>query len=303
MFWLDAYSNYFLNFLHYLMMKREMTHHLRREPATQNCVALIDHKYLTWLLGLTPESDPVHRFALAPVLSGVLEQVSVMAEVQRVYWYSDVHDDALPQGLIQRMVASRESDGVASARAALAADLKTLAERKAFRHIILASDDQSLVSLIDDAQLHGVAVHILADEASRNLEQLRKDDPDWADLLAQADSRLLLNEHAMRDLTQPRFGKGLARQAHVEDIDAIRPILTEVVQAWWAEEPEDLREDLREELQVSRGIPQEVDRQMLLQVRKALDRTLSFQEKKLLRDMVRATVLGETPAPELQSAD
>jgi hypothetical protein len=64
-----------------------------------------------------------------------------------------------------------------------------------------------------------------------------------------------------------------------------------------------LREDLREELQVSRGIPQEVDRQMLLQVRKALDRTLSFQEKKLLRDMVRATVLGETPAPELQSAD
>ena len=62
---------------------------------------------------------------------------------------------------------------------------------------------------------------------------------------------------------------------------------------WWSEEPEDLREDLREELQVSRGIPQEVDRQMLLQVRKALDRTLSFQEKKLLRDMVRATVLGE----------
>jgi len=281
------------------MMKREMPHHLRRETPTQTAVALIDHRYLNWLLGLNAESDPVHRFALSPVLSGVLEQVGVTAEGQRIYWYSEVRDDALPQGLIHRPVASRDSDAGASARTALAADLKALAERKAFRHIIVASDDQSLVSLINDAQLYGVSVHILADEASRQLEQLRKDDPEWADLLAQADSRLLLNEHAQRDLIQPRFGKG-TRQPQAEDIESIRPILADVVQAWWNEEPEDLREDLREELQVSRGIPQEVDRQMLLQVRKALDRTLSFQEKKLLRDMVRATVLGETT--ELPSA-
>lgn len=276
------------------MMKRESPQHLRRESSVQTAVALIDQKYLYWLLGLTPESDPAHRYALAPVLSGVLEQVGLSAEVQRVYWYTDNRDDNLPQGLIQRLVSARDTDGGASARAALAADLKALSERKAYRHIVLATDDQSLVSLINEAQLFGVSVHILADEASRNLEQLRKDDPDWADLLAQADSRLLLNEHAMRDLSQPRFGKGVRQQAPSEDIESIRPILAEVVQAWWSEEPEDLREDLREELQVSRGIPQEVDRQMLLQVRKALDRTLSFQEKKLLRDMVRATVLGET---------
>ncbi|MDI9331642.1 MAG: hypothetical protein QM527_10105 [Alphaproteobacteria bacterium] len=280
-----------------------MPYHLRREGSAAPCVALIDQRYMSWLLGLTPESDPIHGFALSHVLSGVLEQVGVSAEVQRVYWYSDVRDDALPQGLIHRNVAARDSDGGASARATLAADLKTLAERKAFRHLILASDDQRLITLIDEAQLHGVLVHILADEASRHLKQLRKDDPEWADLLSQADSRLLLNEHAVRDLTQPHFAKWPVRQAQPEDIDAIRPILTDVVQAWWADEPEDLREDLREELQVSRGIPQEVDRHMLLRVRKALDRTLSFHEKKLLRDMVRGTVLSETPAPELQSAD
>lgn len=285
------------------MMKREIPHHLRREITAQSCVALIDHRYLMWLLGLTPESDPIYRFALSPVLSGVLEQVGISCDVQRVYWYSEVRDDAIPPGLIQRQVAPRDSDAGASVRAALAADFKTLAARKAFRHIILASDDQQLTTLIDDAQLHGVSVHILADEASRNLEQLRKDDPDWAQLLAQADSRLLLNEYALRDLTQPRFGKGMSRQQQPEDIEAIRPILTEVVQEWWTEEPEDLREDLREELQVSRGIPQELDRQMLLQVRKALDRPLSFQEKKLLREMVRTTVLGEAGAPELQSTD
>jgi hypothetical protein len=67
--------------------------------------------------------------------------------------------------------------------------------------------------------------------------------------------------------------------------------LQEVVQVWWDEEPEDIRLDLREELQDSRGIPQEVDRHLLLQVRKVLERTLSFQEKKLLRDMVRQVVL------------
>jgi hypothetical protein len=79
--------------------------------------------------------------------------------------------------------------------------------------------------------------------------------------------------------------------APVVDIETIRPKFEEVVKTWWAEEPEDLREDLREELQASRGIPQEIDRHLLLQVRKTLDRTLSFPEKKVLRELIRNTVL------------
>jgi hypothetical protein len=284
------------------MMKREMHHPMRRDVATP-CVALIDQRYLTWLLGLTSESDPINRQVLGGVLTALLEHMGVSTEVQRIYWYSDVRDDALPQGLIHRLVQAKDADGGASARASLTADFKTLTERQAFKHVLLATDDQSLVSLMDDAQLHGISVHILADEASRNLGQLRQDDADWADLLSQADTRLILNDHALRDLTQQRFVRGAQRQVSTDDIGAIRPILTEVVQAWWDDEPEDLREDLREELQVSRGIPQEVDRHLLLRVRKALDRTLSFQEKKLLRDMVRGTVLGETPAPELQPSE
>jgi hypothetical protein len=281
------------------MMKRDMHHPMRRD-ATAPCVALIDQRYLSWLLGLTPESDPINRQVLGGVLTALLDHMGVSTEVQRIYWYSDVRDDAQPQGLIHRQVQAKDADGGASARASLAADLKALAQHQAFKHVLLATDDQSLVSLIDDAQLHGISVHILADEASRNLGQLRKDDADWADLLAQADTRLILNDHALRDLTHQRVVRGLQRQVSTEDMDAIRPVLTEVVQAWWDEEPEDLREDLREELQVSRGIPQEVDRHLLLRVRKTLDRTLSFHEKKLLRDMVRGIVLGETPTPELQ---
>jgi hypothetical protein len=72
----------------------------------------------------------------------------------------------------------------------------------------------------------------------------------------------------------------------------VRTKLLEVVRLWWEDEPEDLREDLRDELRASHGIPQEVDRHMLLRVRRALDRPLSFPEKKILREMVRTTVLG-----------
>jgi hypothetical protein len=78
------------------------------------------------------------------------------------------------------------------------------------------------------------------------------------------------------------------------DPEVVRVALQEVIDAWWNDEPEDLREDLREELQASRGLPQELDRHLLLRVRKVLDRTLSFNEKKTLRDLVRTKVLGVT---------
>jgi hypothetical protein len=81
-------------------------------------------------------------------------------------------------------------------------------------------------------------------------------------------------------------GMGLA----VEDVEELRKSMHEVVTAWWAEEPEDLREDLRDALQISRGIPQEVDRQLLLRMRQRLARALSLPEKKLLRETLRAVV-------------
>jgi len=69
--------------------------------------------------------------------------------------------------------------------------------------------------------------------------------------------------------------------------------MQEVISSWWDEEPEDLREDLREALQISRGIPQEVDRQLLLRMRHRLARALSLPEKKLLRETLRHVVMGE----------
>ena len=84
----------------------------------------------------------------------------------------------------------------------------------------------------------------------------------------------------------------ILRLGKPEILEELRKSMHEVITAWWSDEPEDLREDLRDALQISRGIPQEVDRQLLLRMRQRLARALSLPEKKMLREMVREKVLG-----------
>jgi hypothetical protein len=178
----------------------------------------------------------------------------------------------------------------------MGADLKRLSERGAADHLLVGSDDERLLTLIDEAQLHGVCVHLLADEAARNMHQLNRDDPGWARLLSQADQRVVIGAQvAARESGAARHSNSMHAVANV-DPEQLREQLNTVIQTWWDDEPEDLREELREELQNTRGIPQEVDRQLLLGVRRVLERALSFQEKKLLREMVRERVLGPQAA-------
>jgi hypothetical protein len=263
-------------------------------------MALVDGRYMAWLLGQNQEmvTEALSRQSLAPVLSALLHQAGVAADVARVYWYTDKADGQNPPDQVVRMVLPHPADGGTSMLRALSADLHKLASRQACDHVLVASDDERLLMAIDDAQLHGVSVHLLADEAARQMDQLAKDDPGWARLLAQADRRIVLHPQAMRDLTQGRSPSGMGAAAPAPtpaaDPEVVRVALQEVIDAWWNDEPEDLREDLREELQNSRGLPQELDRHLLLRVRKVLDRTLSFNEKKTLRDLVRTKVLGVT---------
>ena len=64
-------------------MKRDLPHPMRRDASLASCVALIDQRYLSWLLGHTPESEPINRFALHGVLTGLMEHAGVSAEVHR----------------------------------------------------------------------------------------------------------------------------------------------------------------------------------------------------------------------------
>jgi nucleotide-binding universal stress UspA family protein len=278
------------------MMKNDIrTPHPRKENAPARagrCIALIDSNYMAWLVRQSPEANAepenYNRAALLPALAHALKQAGLNVELQRVYWYTDTPDNQFPQDQIVRhldVTSGEPSDVVLQA---LSSDISRLAERHACEHLLVASDDDRLTNVIDEAQLHGLSVYLLADESARHMDQLVNEDPAWCRLLGQADRRVLLLPQAAREVnTQPR-----AAAAPSQDPEVVRVKLQEVVDAWWDDEPEDLREDLRDELRGSQGLPQEVDRHMLLRVRRALDRPLSFPEKKMLREMVRGRVLG-----------
>ena len=275
-------------------MKRTHSSQAAAHASAESCIALIDARFLAWLQGQTDTAQDHVRPQLHQLLSNAMAQNGLELNLRRVYWYSDAVDEQAVGGQISRAVLPHSQDGGLSMLRTLGADLKRLAERGACDHLLVGSDDERLISLIDEAQLHGVSVHLLADEASRNMAQLNREDPGWARLLSQADQRVVLGAQASREA-----GNRHASSMHAVpqiDPEQLREQLHTVINTWWAEEPEDLREELREELQNTRGIPQEVDRQLLLGVRRVLERALSFQEKKMLREMVRELVLGPQAA-------
>jgi len=165
-----------------------------------------------------------------------------------------------------------------------------LAESKACDHVLLATDDERFLSGIDEAQLGGLQVHILADDAASNMHQLHQTDPGWGRLLSQADRRVVVQSKSLADMLQSAASKE-ASQAQ-EDPQVVKDAITDVIVSWWDDEPEDRREELRDALHISRGIPQEVDRQLLLRMRHRLTRALTLSEKKLLREIFRAVALG-----------
>ena len=160
-----------------------MNSHHRFDGAQRQgtCMALVDGRYMAWLLGQNQEmvTEALSRQSLAPVLSALLHQAGVAADVTRVYWYTDKADGQNPPDQVVRMVLPHPADGGTSMLRALSADLHKLASRHACDHVLVASDDERLLMAIDDAQLHGVSVHLLADEAARQMDQLAKDDPGW----------------------------------------------------------------------------------------------------------------------------
>lgn len=285
-------------------MKREYfsstPRHDRRfgEQRSGTCMALIDGRFLVWLaqqgaVGTTGES--VNRQGLLTLLSQALSHSGLDVDLRRIYWYSDRSDGLVIDDQIVRLVQAHDADGGASLLRSLGHDLKQLAEHHACDHVLVASDDERFLGAIDEAQLSGLSVHLLADESARNMPQMVRSDPGWARLLSQADRRVVVNSQALADMLQGKMpsGMGLA----VEDVEELRKSMSEVVSAWWADEPEDLREDLREALQISRGIPQEVDRQLLLRMRQRLARALSLPEKKMLRETLRSVVTEGAAVP------
>lgn len=292
-------------------MKREYFSHSSKDANRKHgansdgrCIALVDARFLVWLAQHTqsgPKQDAVNRNGMAQFLNDALSQAGLDVEVKRIYWYSEENESLDVDGQIVRKVLSHDLDGGVSLLKSLGQDLRQLAINKACDHVLLATDDERFLTVIDDAQLTGMSVHILADEAARNMPKLHQTDPGWGRLLSQADQRIVVQPKALAEILQGNAVK--ENNIAQEDPELVRESITEVIVSWWDDEPEDRREELRDALHISRGIPQEVDRQLLLRMRHRLTRALSLPEKKMLREIFRAVALGTHNADVPQNAN
>lgn len=285
-------------------------------------VALVDERYLGWLTGQHTTRDAVVQWpALVPVLGSVLRQQGGGA-LLRACVYSEKAPGALVDDVLVRHVPPHTVDGGWGLVRAMGLELVQLAQRGACQQVWLACDDERLTPYIDEAQWAGLKVVMVVDEATLDTQRLRNDDPSWARLLAQADRRVALPEAAWAALGTPGYqwstpepgvpetvgdapGFGVEPPPEGPPSDDWRQQVLTVIQGWWAEETPHAKEDLYEEMLTIQGVPPETDRHLLLRVRRSLARTLSFYEKKAMREMIRATVMADHPGgaePELDGS-
>jgi len=260
-----------------------------RPSARESCIALLDAHFLAWLEGR--EDDPAaggapRREALAALLAASLHDAGVPADLLRCYWYTSQRDAAVVAGQILRPVLPKQADGDASLVSAMARDLLQLARNHACVHVLIAADDDRLLPALDEAQLHGLQVHLVADDSVADLDQLARSDPSWATLLRQADRRVVV-----RGFAQP------APSVELLDDEAVDAS----VQTWWSGVTEAQREELAALLPRHRGLPQEADRQLLLRLSQQLGRSLEQGERKRMRETARALLEAVQPAELGQS--
>lgn len=285
-------------------------------------IALVDERFLKWLAGQHASAPlQLQRRNLVPVLADLLRQSTPEAQLQRAYVYSDQQTPELIDDIVLRSVAQHSVDGGLGLVRALGYELNQIAQHGGNSLVLIVSDDERLIPYIDEAQWRGLKVALVCDEASLDINRLMKEDPSWARLLLQADRRLALGVKAWDALSNPDFVMSFGRpypspslpsqaEREGEAVDSQGQFSTaapsdewleqvrQVIVAWWSEETPHARLDLYDEMHNSQGVPPETDRHLLLRVRRELARTLSFQEKKAMRELIRATVLAQPPAEQ-----
>jgi hypothetical protein len=283
------------------------------QASSGQAIALVDERYLGWLAAQQFKQSEVHlqRPALMPVLGNLARAVGADGPLLRTCLYTDHQPTDLLDDVVLRMVPQHAADGGLGLVRALGLELVQLAQRGGCGVVLLASDDERLIPYIDEAQWRGIKVVLVTDEASQDFARMKGEDPSWARLLMQADRRVAIDEAAWQALTTPGSSYFPTRlpetdrehEVHVQDdlSDHTPPTedwhsqVSRVITEWWNDETPDARLDLFEEMQNSQGVPPETDRHLLLRVRRELARTLSFPEKKAMREMIRATVLAQPP--------
>jgi hypothetical protein len=271
---------------------------------SSRAVALLDARFVRWLAHLDDAeaaAPGLTRAHLASVVSRALDQAHLRRSLHRIYWYTESDDRTVVDDQTVRLLPAEEGDGVHLVRQ-MSADIAALLAGGRIDLLVIGSDDDRLTSVIDAAKLAGVTVCLLADERALAMPRLLQQDPNWARLLREADRRLVVRSSELAQALSP--DGPLAPAASSEpganplprrpfDLDVQ---LQPVVETWWADLPSDAREALQEELPALRGLPPEVDRELLLRGKNALGRALNFHEKRSLRAQARNVALGMTAA-------
>lgn len=270
-----------------------------RRPRTArhtSCIALLDDRFVSWLLhrDSEPGAEPeVARKGLTRVLSRLASSMGIELNLRRLYWYTDRPDGYLIDEQIVRVAGSEDETW-----SLLERDLRRISEWQSCESVLVGCDDERLIPAIDEAQLRGVNVMMLADEGVLDPALLREEDPEWALLLSQVDRRLIVRPDDLSDIRPAPNG---ADRAYSGSSDVAEAAIEEVVRTWWGAQSEESREELRSALALSTGIPQEVDRELLLQSRERFVRPLSFLEKKQMRSCLRG-IAGSAAAEPNGSA-
>jgi hypothetical protein len=133
-----------------------------------------------------------------------------------------------------------------------------------------------------------MSIYLLAGERAQAMPRLMQQDPNLARLLREADGRLILRSDELAQALRPSSQRtDPAQTAALREQD-----LHGVTWDWWQAQSYDDRESLRGELPALRGLPREVDRELHLRGKNALNRSLNFHEKRWMRELARQTALG-----------
>lgn len=252
--------------------------------------ALVDARFWAWLND--EDSTSAGTEAAREAIQELVHQHG--GRLVRALWYSDQDGDRGQPGLQVRRVPSNAQDQGVTMLRAMAQDLAALAEHRAVDRVLIISDDDRLLLAVDEAQRRGLMVDMLVDRDSQDLQALSADEPHWATLLQQADRLLVLGSAEIRARGfRPRVGGQPEPRVRREPPSAqASGIIEDEILTWWDDETPDQRDHWRQEVQATRGIPQELDRQLLLRISRRLGQALSPAEKSAMRQQVREQVLG-----------
>lgn len=279
--------------VHTLSPRKRPFHSLQ---SGSQAIAFIDMRYLRWLCGLDGrDAAPVSRAQVNSVVLNALDQANLNAQLLRSYCYADHDDKATFDDQTLRLLPPADTDGELAMVRQMSADLMAVANGMGPELIVIASDDQRLIHTIDILKLQGVKVCLLADERVKAMPRLQQNDPEWARLLREADRRLVVQA---QDLAHALSAGAQAGQHTVHE-----DVLQAVVNEWWSGLPLDEQDWLREELPSLRGVPPELDRELLRRTKMAIHRSLNEHEKRLLREQARRVALGDAHNEEPVVAD